>query len=144
MVCFSLGFFIFRSLVKGILQSIMDGATQTAIAHKEMSLRRRQAIKPFMSPDCVAICSNHVPITEYLFGDNLEKELSVAKSAAKVTRNITQRSNFGSGYRQNSSIFHKPQNNFGLSRNLNYQRPPRGGPNRQFRGRPSFRRQLHQ
>ncbi len=109
-----------QELLKELLKNVMDGAMQTAFVHREISSKRRQAIKPFLAQDCVGICGSTVPVTEFLFGNNLEKDLSLAKSSSKILKSATP--------------FHRPQNNYqssssnftprGNYQRLNYQRPP--------------------
>ncbi|OXA41412.1 Argininosuccinate lyase [Folsomia candida] len=74
------------NVLKLLLHNVMDGATQNATAHYEISIKRRQSIKPHLTQDCVGICNNSSAITELLFGSNLEKDLSLAKSSSKIIR----------------------------------------------------------
>ncbi len=41
-----------------------------------LSMRRCDAIKPHLSKDHSSLCACHVPITTYLFGDNLQTQLN--------------------------------------------------------------------
>jgi len=117
-------------ITKQLLKLVMDGATQMSLAHKEVSAKRKAQLKPFLAPDCAWICSANVPVTDKLFGDNLDKDIAAAKSSAKILRASAPSTNFsprGKGF------------GYGSQRNLNFRRPSpmsthqRGG-RRNFRG----------
>ena len=51
----------------------------------QLAQLRRDEIKPSLKAEYTAICSAEVPITsQYLFGDDLAKQLRVAKKLAKL------------------------------------------------------------
>ena len=57
---------------------------------------RRDEIKPSMKAEYSAICSAEVPITsQYLFGDDLAKQLRDAKEASKISHSFTSSSKNG-------------------------------------------------
>jgi len=129
-------------LTKELLPLVMDGATQMSLAHKEISSKRKMQLKPFLSPDCAWICTANVPVTDKLFGDNLEKDIAAAKTSAKILKSTVPQTNFSSRGRGYGSTF---------PRNLNFRRPSqintfqRGGRKNfraSFRGQ-SFRRNQH-
>jgi len=124
-----------KDLLKQLLTVTMDGATQTSSAFREISIRRRQQIKPYLSPDCTGLCSPAVPITDQLFGNNLEKDITATKATAKVMKSVappthqfTPRNQFNQFNARGS----------GNQRYLNFRRPSRNltrGGRRPFRGR---------
>ena len=59
----------------------------------EMSMRRRDAIKPHLNKDYSSLCASHVPITTYLFGDNLQTQLNDIRASNKISKaTVPQRS----------------------------------------------------
>lgn len=41
----------------------------------ELNMQRKQLMKPDIDKDYVSLCSPHVPFTDLLFGDGLQKQL---------------------------------------------------------------------
>ena len=57
---------------------------------------RRDEIKPSLKVEYTAICSAEVPITsQYLFGDDLAKQLRDAKEAGKISHSFASSSKNG-------------------------------------------------
>ena len=52
--------------------------------HIDLSLRRRELIKPHLKRDYGALCSTRTPITEFLFGDDLQGQLSSITASNKM------------------------------------------------------------
>ena len=49
-------------------------------------MRRRDAIKPNFHRDYSSLCASHVPITTYLFGDNLQAQLNDIRASNKISK----------------------------------------------------------
>jgi hypothetical protein len=45
------------------------------VTHQLLSMHRRQAIKPFLNKEYATLCSPQGPVTEFLFGDELQSQL---------------------------------------------------------------------
>ena len=59
----------------------------------ELSMRRRDAIKPHLHKDYSSLCAPHVAITTYLFGDNLQTQLNDIRASNKISKaTVPQRS----------------------------------------------------
>jgi len=125
-----------QDILKQLLTLAMDGANQTGSAIREINIRRRQQIKPYLSSDCTGLCAASVPVTELLFGNNLERDIASSKTAAKVMKSVitTPPNNF-----QRSQFNSFNQRGSGNFRHLNFRRPfrasARGGRRPQYRGR---------
>ena len=52
----------------------------------DLSMRRCNAIKPNLHRDYSSLCAAHVPITSYLFGDNLQTQLSDIRASNKISK----------------------------------------------------------
>lgn len=76
--------------------------------HTQLSQLRREQIKPALKSEYNTICSADIPIdSEYLFGDNLAKQLRDAKEASKVRKAIytTQEGHKGQGHTTGSKNY---------------------------------------
>jgi hypothetical protein len=62
----------------------------------ELSMKRREAIKPSLKKEYAGLCSQNVPVTSLLFGDDLQQQLNNIKVSNKITQTAT-------------SAGHKPQ-----------------------------------
>ena len=62
----------------------------------ELSLRRRDAIKPNLHKDYGSLCASHVPVTSFLFGDNLQTRLNDIRASNKISK-TTVPDKFGHG-----------------------------------------------
>ena len=52
----------------------------------ELSLKRREAIKPSLKREDAALCSTNVPVTLLLFGDDLQQQLNNIKASNKISQ----------------------------------------------------------
>ena len=52
----------------------------------ELSMRRREAIRPNLNKDYSSLCASHVPVTTYLFGDNLQTQLNDIRASNKISK----------------------------------------------------------
>lgn len=52
-----------------------------------LSIKRRYLMRPFLKPKYFGICSLSTPITTYLFGDDLNKEIKKCETIVKVGKN---------------------------------------------------------
>ena len=50
----------------------------------EISQRRRDAIRPTLYKDYATLCASHVPITNFLFGDELQTQLSHIRASNNI------------------------------------------------------------
>ena len=62
-----------------------------------LSLRRRYLMRPFLKQKYSGVCNINVPITSYLFGDDVSNELKKCETSYKVGKysSITKSSSFG-------------------------------------------------
>ena len=69
-----------------ILKSLMDSAMSVGQAMKEINVNRKTDLKASLLPEYVGLASANLPVTEYLFGDNLEASLKLLKSTSKIVK----------------------------------------------------------
>ena len=60
----------------------------------ELSLRRRDDIKPNLHKDYGSLCASQVPVTSFLFVDNLQTRLNDIRGSKKISK-ITVQERFG-------------------------------------------------
>ena len=65
-----------------------DAVALTSHANHELAQRRRETIKPHLHRDYMELCSQEVPVTSLLFGDDLQTELTRIRATNKI-RNTT-------------------------------------------------------
>ena len=58
----------------------------------EVSQRRRDAIRPTLHKDYATLCASHVPITNFLFGDELQTQLNHIRASNKISSTAYKRS----------------------------------------------------
>lgn len=63
---------------------ISDSLTLLGQAQFQMSIRRRYLLRPSLKTKYSAICNISTPITSYLFGDDVTKELKKCETTVKV------------------------------------------------------------
>jgi len=73
---------------KGLDQFGLDALSLLTHVNYELDMQRKQLMKPDIGRDYASLCSPHVPFTDWLFGDDLQKQLKdigdVNKIGAKV------------------------------------------------------------
>ena len=62
-----------------------------AYGHRDMSHTRRQFLKPAVSKQYRKLCQTSVPVTEHLFGDDLQKQMRELNEAHKFTQDLAGR-----------------------------------------------------
>ena len=51
----------------------------------ELSMKRREAIRPSLKKEYAGLCSQNAPVTKLLFGDDLQQQLNNIKASNKIT-----------------------------------------------------------
>ena len=62
--------------LKTLIKMNTDAVALLGHAHIEMSHRRRESIKPHLNKEYAGLCASHVPVTTFLFGDDLQARLN--------------------------------------------------------------------
>ena len=63
-----------------------DSLAMLGHIHMELLLHRRESIKPNLKKEYSSLCSPHTPITEQLFGDDLQARMASIKDANKISK----------------------------------------------------------
>jgi len=124
-----------NDVLKSLMTSVMDTANLIGTAIREINMRRRSQVRPHLASESLGLCNSNVPVTEFLFGNNLEKDLSSSRAASKIVRQIGANRGFNNFTRGRFNRGRQGQLRFPSSKPLNSRLPPnfRGG-NRYFRG----------
>ena len=69
-----------------LIGSHTDALALLGHAQHELSIKRRDAIRPSLDKDYTGLCSQNVPITSLLFGDDLQQQLNTIKASNKITQ----------------------------------------------------------
>lgn len=74
----------------------------------EISQRTREAIRPTLHKDYATLCASHVPITNFLFGDELQTQLNHIRASNKISSTASPSN---SANRRSYGKSHTPGNN---------------------------------
>ena len=78
-----------NSMEKGkLIKLVLDSITLLAQANVELNSRRRAMIKPDLNEKFQQICGEHVPVTAFLFGDDVAKTLQDIASTNRVSQKV--------------------------------------------------------
>ncbi|CAB4038826.1 Hypothetical predicted protein, partial [Paramuricea clavata] len=69
-----------------------DAVALLGHATHQLSMHRRQAIKPFLNKEYATLCSPQGPVTEFLFGDELQSQLNNIKASNKIGNTMASES----------------------------------------------------
>ena len=58
-------------------------------ANRELNLKRRDLLRADLNKQYAALCNPSTPVSQYLFGDDLNKEMDDLSKASKLTRKVT-------------------------------------------------------
>lgn len=78
-----------KEVSQSILQLVMDSSLSLGCAIKEINTIRKFKIRPSLHQQYAPLCSAGIPVTDKLFGDNLEQSLKQVKSVNNVVKTAT-------------------------------------------------------
>ena len=67
-----------------LIGSQMDALALSGHTQYELSMKWRDAIIPSLNKDYTGLCSQNVPVTSLLFGDDLQQQLNTMKASNKL------------------------------------------------------------
>ena len=71
----------------------------------EISQRQRESIRPHFHKDYAALCSSTMPVTNFLFGDELQAQLSHIRRSNKIGNTTSTTNTHKRGYNQGGHGF---------------------------------------
>ena len=125
-----------------VTKGLMEVAKNLSMACRELNVHRRQSFKPAFRADVASVCSGSWEPAEYLFPEDLEKEIKLSKAASSIVKTFDKPGVRNPPY-FNRRKFVNGQQNFGDfgqgTHTLNYR-----GPIRHRGGGRQNARQFHQ
>ena len=97
------------------VQYAVDAIAVLSYSNLLLNVRRRESIRSDLHPSYRPLCSKQVPITNYLFGDDLQKSMREIKEVNQVSRDLGHKITAGYGQRNRYSRnkdFHEPKKAF--------------------------------
>jgi len=122
--------------LQGILQTVMDSAMSIGLGMKELNTTRKQDLKSSLLPEYTALASSQLPVTEYLFGDNLDANLKLLKSTSKIVKSQVPQSRYHP-YGRNIKSTQYSRGNLNFRRQSSVRLPQSTGNFRPFQWRPN-------
>ena len=87
-----------------MVSSHTDALALLGHSQYELSLKRREAIRPSLKKEYAALCSPNVPVTSLLFGDDLQQQLNNIKASNKISQvSANVNKSHKTGYKGSSS-----------------------------------------
>ena len=76
------------SEIKALITLDTDAIALLGHASCDLSQRRRETLKPHLNKEYATLCASHVPITSFLFGDDLQAQLTSIRATNRVSNTI--------------------------------------------------------
>ena len=70
--------------VETIIRMNMDAIAIMGHITYNLAQRRRDVIRPTLNKDYATLCASHVPVTTFLFGDELQTQLNHIRASNKI------------------------------------------------------------
>ena len=76
-----------NSQVDTALTTKIDAIALTLLGHAsiQLSLRRREMLKPFLKKEYVSLCSLQTAVSSFLFGDELQSQLATIRASNRIS-----------------------------------------------------------
>ena len=81
-----------------IISSLTDSLALLGHATYELSLQRRDIMRPSINKELGALWNQQIPVTDFLFGDDLQTSLKTIKECNKIFSSVTQGHDYKVGY----------------------------------------------
>lgn len=81
-----------------IISSLTDSLALFGHATYDLSLRRRDIMRPSVNQELQALCNQQIPVTDFMFGDHLQSSLKTIKECNKIANSVTQECDYKHSY----------------------------------------------
>ncbi|KAK6196238.1 hypothetical protein SNE40_001500 [Patella caerulea] len=104
------------------IRKLSDAIAFLGHASFDLSIKRREMLKGSLSKEFQVICTAQIPVTSFLFGDDLNKTLKEIREVNKIkaTSTFSQEQNYGHGYNSNKRHFLDKRQNSSYEKYRNY------------------------
>ena len=111
---------------KVVATRLIDVITLLVSICKELSYRRKEALRPYLTSDFKYACNRSTKPEKFLFGNDISKTMQDIKTMGKIVQNSPQRARGASQFRASvQNVFSKPYGQSFLSQRGRSTRPPR-------------------
>ena len=97
-----------NNLLNEVLTLQVDALALLGHTNYELSLRRREMMKPILNKDYASLCSSQTSVTSMLFGDELQSQLNAIRASNRISQTATQSGHSSSHHK--SSFNRRPRN----------------------------------
>ena len=94
-----------KSYIDDLVRMNTDAIALLGHVSFENSQRRRESIRPHLHKDYAALCSSTMPVTNFLFGDELQAQLSHIRASNKIGNTTSTTNTHTRGYNQGGHGF---------------------------------------
>ena len=88
--------------IPALMRSLADTAAMLGHVNIDLSLVRLEVMRPTSNAEYRNLCNPDHPVTSWLFGDDLQKEMKDVKETNKIGNQMTRRSTASYRYHQQS------------------------------------------
>lgn len=117
----------FDEMTHKMLSTQMDAVALLGHANYEMSLRRRDLIQPSLNKDYTALNSQQIPVTNLLYGEDLQTSLTAIRSSNKLGKAVKAPSSKANDKTPWRSKQHANERSFLEKRRWKNNKPPWNG-----------------
>ena len=97
-----------NNLTNEVLTLQVDALALLGHTNYELSLRRREMMKPSLNKDYASLCSSQTSVSSMLFGDELQSQLNAIRASNRISQTATQSGHSSS--HNKSSFNRRPRN----------------------------------
>lgn len=90
------------------IKKLTDGIALLGHATYDLSLRRRDILRPSINKDLQALCNQQTPVTDLLFGNDIQNSLKTIKECNKIANTATQSRDYRSDYNRRNNNGYRP------------------------------------
>ncbi|ESO87337.1 hypothetical protein LOTGIDRAFT_154834 [Lottia gigantea] len=84
-----------------LVSKLTDAVSMLGHANYDISLRRREYLRPYIQDDYKPLCGQMVPVTKLLFGDDLQKEMKEVRETNLIAKTVNKSKGNYSSYNHN-------------------------------------------
>ncbi|ESP01014.1 hypothetical protein LOTGIDRAFT_172849 [Lottia gigantea] len=84
-----------------LVSKLTDAVSMLGHANYDISLRRREYLRPYIQDDYKPLCGHMVPVTKLLFGDDLQKEMKEVRETNLIAKTVNKSMGNYSSYNHN-------------------------------------------
>ncbi|CAB4030122.1 Hypothetical predicted protein, partial [Paramuricea clavata] len=93
-----------------VLTLQVDALALLGHTNYDLSLRRRETMKPSLTKEYASLCSSQTSVTSMLFGDELQSQLNAIRASNRISQTATQSTTGHFGSHNKSTFQRHPRN----------------------------------